>query len=208
MIRVLIADDHPFLSEGVKAVLTAAGMQVVAMVTGGEEALSAIDRHQPDVVILDLKMPKGDGLATLQEMRRRGDQRPVVMLTAYTSDPRLIAAARAGVNAIVSKQNGSTKLADIVAIAAQGGLCIPPEIAAQAQELGDVSGDLAARLSLRERDIVLAVAKGLRNREVAEQFGISEGAVKVALFRVYGKLGVHSRPELLLRLREIGLQPD
>lgn len=208
MTRVLIADDHPFLCEGVKAVLTAAGMDVVESVADGDAALAAIARHQPDVIILDINMPVRDGISTLQEMRRQGDRRPVVVLTANIGDARLLTAMEVGVNAVVCKQGGSTRLAEVINTVCQGGQSIPPELIARAGEAAGDGGGLAARLSPREREIVMAVAEGLRNREIAEARGISEGAIKVSLFRIYEKLGVRSRSELILRLREIGILPD
>lgn len=208
MTRVLIADDHPFLCEGVKAVLTAAGMDVVESVADGDAALAAIARHQPDVIILDINMPVRDGISTLQEMRRQGDRRPVVVLTANIGDARLLTAMEVGVNAVVCKQGGSTRLAEVINTVCQGGQSIPPELIARAGEAAGDGGGLAARLSPREREIVMAVAEGLRNREIAEARGTSEGAIKVSLFRIYEKLGVRSRSELILRLREIGILPD
>jgi two-component system nitrate/nitrite response regulator NarL len=207
MTRVLIADDHPFLCEGVKAVLVEAGMTVVDTVGDGDAALDAIARHDPDVVILDVTMPGRDGISTLQAMREKADQRPVVLLTAHITDRQLVAAVRAGTNAIVLKQGASGVLADAIGIVRQGGQVIAPDLMARAVEASArlaVSRDPLARLSARERDIARAVGQGLRNREIAERFGVSEGAIKVMLYRVYEKLGVENRTMLALRLRESG----
>lgn len=208
MTRVLIADDHPFLCEGVKAVLGSVGMEVVASLADGDAALAAIARHQPDVVILDINMPGRDGVSTLQEMRRQGDRRPVVILTANIGDARLLTAMEVGVNAVVCKQGGSTRLADVIRTVCAGGQSLPPELMARVGEPLPESGGLAARLTPREREIVMAVAAGMRNREVAEARGVTEGAIKVSLFRIYEKLAVRSRAELILRMREMGMLLD
>jgi two-component system nitrate/nitrite response regulator NarL len=207
MIRVLIADDHPFLCEGVKAVLGEAGMDVVDAVADGDAALEAISRFDPDVVILDITMPGRDGISTLQAMRENGDQRPVVLLTAHITDTQIVAAMKAGANSIVFKQGGSPVLADAIRMVHQGGQSIPPELIARAMETSAriaLGGDPLARLSPREREIAKAVGRGMRNREIAEKFAASEGAIKVSLYRIYEKLGVDNRTALALRLREAG----
>lgn len=211
MTSVLIADDHPFLCEGVKAVLCQAGLEVVDTVGDGEAALAAIARDQPDVVILDITMPVLDGIATLEAMRRNGDQRPVVLLTAHIADAQLVAAMRAGVNGIVCKQGGSTRLVDAIRIVDQGGQCIPQDLIGRAMEISARQGQAAnplAQLTPREQEIAKAVAQGLRNREVAALIGASEGAIKVSLFRIYEKLGIDNRLALAMLLRDSGVLPS
>ena len=209
MIRVVIADDHPFLCEGVKAVLGEEGMDVVAAVHDGDAALAAVAEHDPDVVILDVVMPGRDGVAALQALRARGDQRPVVLLTAHLADPQLVAAVRAGVNGIVFKQGGSAVLADAIRIVRQGGQSIPPHLLARALDLaGNPRPDPLARLSPREREIAKAAGRGLRNREIAQRFAVSEGAIRVSLYRIYEKLGVDNRTALAISLRDAGVELD
>ncbi|MCL6252339.1 response regulator transcription factor [Altererythrobacter sp. KTW20L] len=201
----MIADDHQFMCEGVRSVLQLAGMDVVDPVHDGDAALAAIKRHQPDVVILDIRMPVRDGLSTLQELRRTGDERPVVILTAYDKDNRVYGAVQAGASAVVLKQDGSAGLAEIVAKAARGEHSISPELATLAALYNQ---DKAAGLTSRDRQLVQAVGRGLRNREVAAELGIGEAAVKVALHRIYQKLEVRSRPELLNALRKSSILAD
>lgn len=211
MIRVLIADDHPFLCEGVKAVLGEEAMEIVGSVHDGDAVLEAVASLDPDVVILDVAMPKRDGIQTLQAMREQGDQRPVVLLTAQLGDPQLVAAVRAGVNGIVFKQGGSTVLAEAIRIVCQGGQSIPPHLLAHALDLagsGGAQADPLARLTPREREIAKKAGLGLRNREIAERFSVSEGAIRVSLYRIYEKLGVDNRTALALRLRDAGVALD
>lgn len=204
MTRVLIADDHPFLCEGVKAVLTEAGMDVVATVHDGDAALEALESLDPDVAILDVAMPGRDGIATLEAIRARGDKRPVVLLTAHLGDARLVAAMRAGVNGIVCKQGGSGRLAEAIRIVCKGGQSIPAEMIGRAIDAAAreaTTSDPLASLTPREREIARAVARGLRNRAIAESFDVTEGAIKVSLHRIYDKLGVENRTALALLIQ-------
>ena len=132
MTSVIIADDHPFLREGVRAVLTQAGLEVSAAVGDGDDALAAIEQHDPDVAILDVRMPGCDGIEALQTMRKRGDQRPVILLTAVIEDRQLLEAMRAGVSGIVFKQGGENQLIEALDIVSKGGNAIPLELIGRA----------------------------------------------------------------------------
>ena len=208
MTRVLIADDHPFLCEGVKAVLQGAGMEVVATEPDGEAALAAIERLRPDVAVLDIKMPGRDGISTLQELRARGHALPVILLTAQISARQVAVANEAGVEGIVLKQGGSEVLSAAIRTVVAGGTVMPPELALQPGQASEAGGADVAALELlnpREREIARAAGMNYRNREISEMFGVSEGAIKMALFRIYEKLGVKNRVDLVLRLRDLGL---
>lgn len=200
MTRIIIADDHPFLLEGVRTVLMQAGLDVAATVGDGDDALAAIERHDPDVAILDIRMPGRDGIEALQAMRRKGDQRPVILLTAAIEDRQLLEAMRAGVNGIVFKQGGENQLIEALEIVAKGGKAVPQELIGRALDHSQKPAPPSpmARLNERERQITERVCQGKRNREIAERLGVSEGSIKVALHRIYEKLGVSSRTELTL----------
>ena len=198
MARVLIADDHPFLLEGVAAVLTASGHEVVGTAPDGKAALAEIARLDPEIVVLDVSMPMLDGIGVLDHLRRAGDRRPVILLTAYLSDSQLAEALAIGANGIISKQGGSRELIDGIEIVSRGGQYIPSEMLVRALEGAKQSARPSplAMLSPRERDIARAAGSGMRNRAIAEMMGVSEGAIKVALHRIYGKIGVENRTEL------------
>lgn len=200
MTRVIIADDHPFLREGVRTVLTQAGLDVAAAVGDGDDALAAIEQHDPDVAILDVRMPGRDGIEALQAMRRNGDQRPVILLTAVIEDRQLLEAMRAGVSGIVFKQGGESQLIEALEIVSKGGNAIPSDLIGRALDHSQKPAKPSpmTRLNERERQITEGVCQGKRNREIAEQLGVSEGSIKVALHRIYEKLGVTSRTELTL----------
>lgn len=204
MTRVLVADDHPFLLAGVRAVLEAAGMDVVAAVSDGDAALDAVSAHDPQVLVLDVNMPGCDGVAVLEALREEGDWRPVILLTAELGDGQLLAALRAGVNGILGKQGGSRNLAEAIGIVMQGGQAIPAELLTRALDLSRRTDGAAQLAALTPRELALAKAagSGRRNREIGAQMGMTEGAIKVALHRLYDKLGVSNRTELALLVRD------
>lgn len=207
MARVLIADDHPFLLEGVAAVLAAGGHTIVGTAADGIAALEAIARLDPEIVILDVTMPELDGIAALARLRSAGDQRRVILLTAHLSDSQLAAALAADANGIITKLGGSEELLDGIEIVFKGGRYIPAELLARALEgvrQAAMPSPLAV-LSPREREIAQAAGLGLRNRAIAEKMNVSEGAIKVVLHRIYGKIGVENRTELA---RLVQQQPD
>lgn len=198
MTRVVIADDHPFLRTGVEAVLRSAGIEIAGSAGDGNEALQVIARCDPDVAIIDVQMPDRDGIGVLEAMRTDGDQRPVILLTAHIDDDRLIAALRANVNAIVFKQGAEQSLVETIERVERGEKVIDPALTSRALDLTLTGVGTLDRLAPRERQIADAVAKGLRNREIGAQLGMTEGSIKVYLNRIFDKLGVENRTELAL----------
>ncbi|HET9629333.1 MAG TPA: response regulator transcription factor [Novosphingobium sp.] len=198
MTSVLIADDHPFLRAGVQAVLAPTPFKIVAAVGSGEEALAAIEAHDPDICIFDVTMPAPDGVATLRTIREAGDNRPVILLTAHIDDHRLAKAIAAGVNGIVSKDGAEDILAESLERVLAGETVIAPELLERARlQAGDADRPSPfATLTPRERTIVARAMRGARNRDIAAELGITEGTVKVYLHALYQKLGVDNRTEL------------
>ena len=209
MTRIIIADDHPFLCSGVKAVLNAAGMDVVATAGDGDLALEQIARHDPDVVILDVAMPGRDGIATLAAMREAGDQRPVILLTAHIDDRALVSAIKAKVDGIVFKQSDSGSLVDAVRLVASGERAISASLIERALDASIAQPRFSQldALTRREKEIASAVTLGLRNRDIADRLGMTEGSIKVYLHRIYGKLNVENRTGLAMLMREAGAVP-
>lgn len=198
MTRVLLADDHKFFRAGVEAALRAADIQVVGSVDDGEAALQAIGQCNPDIVILDLKMPGQGGVATLQAIRRSGDTRPVIVLAAEVEDDALVAIIEAGVNAIVSKAGAELRLMEAIQTIKQGTLFIDNDLVDRAMALAkaEVKASALDLLSPREREVAQHVALGRRNREVAAAVNVTEGTIKIYLHNIYRKLGIATRTEL------------
>lgn len=200
MTKLLIADDHEFLRVGLEAVLGSLGYDIVGSVGDGDAALAAIERADPDVAILDIRMPNQSGVAVLETLRARGDDRPVLLLTAELDDPNLVRAVSARVDGIVFKDTAATMLHVAIEKVIAGERFIDLSLMEKAFRLVSEApaADPLDALSDRDRRIVEGAAAGLRNRDIAESLGISEGAVKVYLHRIFDKLGVGNRTELAL----------
>lgn len=198
MTRIVLADDHPFLRTGVEAALARMGGDIVASVEDGDAALDAIAREDPEVVILDVRMPRCGGVAALEAMRARGDDRPVILLTAELDDGALLAALKARVNGIVFKDGAESRLQEALAAVTAGQRFIEPRLLERAVTLAiEKSGQPRLKqLTARELQIAEGVAAGKRNREIAADIGLTEGSIKVYLHRVYEKLGIDNRTEL------------
>jgi two-component system nitrate/nitrite response regulator NarP len=204
MINVVVADDHLFLRAGLESILRTADISVVASVGDGDAALAAIDQHDPDVVVLDVAMPKRDGVATLEAIRAKGDARPVVLLTAHIDDHQLLAAVRHGVTGIALKEDAEDFLIDCIRGARAGTRTIDPRLMERVLDLS-ASPRPARRLdtlSPREKQIVERVARGMRNRQIGEELSMSEGSIKVYLHTIFEKLDVRSRTELAILYHE------
>lgn len=204
MISVLLADDHAFIRSGVEAVLSATDFRIVAAVGSGIEALEAIKQHDPALCVFDVAMREGDGIETLQTLRRTGDGRPVILLTAYMDDGQVLDAIEAGVNGIVSKEGAEETLVDTMTAVLSGRKVIDQAMVNRARQeaVRRKTPSPFAALTPRERTIVSFIARGQRNRDIAEALGITEGTVKVYLHALYQKIGIENRTELaILALR-------
>lgn len=207
MTTIVLADDHPFLRAGVEGALGSMGIEVLASVENGTDALAAIARENPEVAILDVRMPGMSGVAVLEALRARGDNRPVILLTAELEDAALLGAVKAKVDGIVFKDGAETRLHDAIKAVVAGERYIDQALMHRALELAieNPKPTKLAKLSTRELQIAEAVAVGKRNRDIAEDIGTTEGSIKVYLHRIYEKIGVSSRTELaVLVMRERG----
>lgn len=209
-IRVVVADDHPIVLEGlIQLFAVEDDFQVVGRCSDGAEALAAVQRLKPDVLVLDVRMPKQDGLAVLRELAAAKSPARVVLLTAEINDNEVLEAVRLGVSAIVLKEKASQTLLQAARAASRGEQMLDDRSVRRALDhlLRREAGVAAARrvLTPRELDIVRMVATGLRNKQIAEAMSISEGTVKIHLHSIYAKLGVSGRVELTLYAREHAL---
>lgn len=205
MTSVLLADDHSFMRTGVEAVLRGSHFTIVATANSGDEALAAVGRHNPDICVFDVRMPGRTGVEALQHMRERGDNRPVVLLTAGMEGHALLSAVRAGVNAIVLKDEAEENLLDALRKVESGQRSVPERLLQRALDLSLTgNADPLSSLAPRERQIAAQVGRGLRNKEIADALAMSEGTVKVYLHTIYQKLGIKNRTELALIAHKAG----
>jgi DNA-binding NarL/FixJ family response regulator len=209
-IRVIVADDHPIVLEGLTQLFAIEkDFEVVEQCSSGAQALDAVQRLKPDVLVLDVRMPKIDGLAVLRELAARKSPTRVVLLTAEINDNEVLEAVRLGVSSIVLKETASQMLLQAARAASRGEQMLDDRSVRRALDhlLRREAGVAAARrvLTSRELEIVRMVATGLRNKQIGEALSISEGTVKIHLHSIYAKLGVSGRMELMLYAREHAL---
>lgn len=206
MIDLIVADDHPIVLAGLTQLFRQeAGMRVVAGCVDGRETLEAVRLHRPDILLLDLNMPKLDGLGVLRAIAAERISVSTVVLTA-DADPADVSAARAaGARGIVLKEFSPRNVVDCVRRVHSGSEWVeflgrPTSPVAKQPDQPDALG-----LTPRELELAALVVSGLRNRDIAARLGISEGTAKLHLYNVYKKIGVANRVELVLRMRSAGL---
>ena len=198
MTRVLLADDHPMIASALELLLRGTDYQLVGRARSGKEALAQIDEVKPDLVLLDVNMPDGSGIDVLRKLRRGGEERPIVLLTAGLDDPQLIAADDLEPNGVVLKTSDPALLLQCMDQVLEGKTWVDPEIADRTKAAKQRISSLPP-LTPRERELVELVKQGLRNRDIAQRLGVTEGTVKVYLHSIFDKVGVGSRTELAIR---------
>jgi DNA-binding NarL/FixJ family response regulator len=207
---LVLADDHPIILDGLEQLFRLEeGLEVVARCRDGGETLQAVRELAPDVLVLDVRMPGPDGIAVLRALEGEGLPTQVVLLTAGLEDDQLLDAIRAGARGVVLKDMAPQLLVEAVRTVIRGGQWLEKGLGGRAltkllqRERG--LQEASRLLTPRELEIVRMVARGLRNRAIAEKLYITEGTVKVHLHNIYEKLGVDGRVELTLYAQEKGL---
>jgi DNA-binding NarL/FixJ family response regulator len=192
-IRVLSVDDHPILREGIAAIVRSApDMEMVAQAATGHEAVQAFRTHDPDVTLMDLRLPDISGIDAMIAIREKTPAARIVMLTTFEGDVEIQRALAAGARGYLLKSTPSTELLDAIRLVHAGKKRIPADIAASlAEHLADEA------LTERERAVLQHVAGGNRNRDIAERLFISEETVKVHIKHIMTKLGATDRTQAL-----------
>jgi DNA-binding NarL/FixJ family response regulator len=204
LIKILLVDDHPVVREGLRGMLAAEDdFAVVAEAGGAAEAVAAVRAHEPEVVLMDLRMPGGDGVeATARVLAQRPETR-VVVLTTYDTDADILRAVEAGAAGYLLKDASRAELAQAIRAAARGETVLAPSVAAK----------LVSRmrspveLSRREIEVLRLVARGHTNAEIGRELLISEATVKTHLLRTFGKLDVSDRTAAVTAALERGILP-
>jgi DNA-binding NarL/FixJ family response regulator len=209
-IRVAIADDHPLYRDGLRTMVQSlAGMDFVGEATDGTAAAELVAREQPDVLLLDLEMPGGGGLAALQAIRAGGWSTAVVVVTMHEDDPSVVAAMAAGARGYVSKSAGRRELGHAIATCAAGGVVFGGELSDRVAQLLARPGDVAARafpsLTPRERNVLERMARGESNEAIARVLGLSSKTVRNMVSVILSKLAVPDRAAAMILAREAGL---
>jgi NarL family two-component system response regulator LiaR len=218
-IRILVVDDHAVVREGLRAFLgLQEGFEIVGEAADGEEAIERAEQLEPDVILMDLVMPKLDGVSAMRELRRRWGGRAggpgprVIVLTSFLDDDRLLPALEAGAAGYLLKNSQPAELARAVRAAQAGEAIIDPTAAArlvhalsgrERPSQGVDSG--LEQLTSRERDVLALIAHGRSNKRIALELGISEKTVKTHVGHVLAKLGVTDRTQAALLAVQRGL---
>lgn len=200
MIKLLIADDHLIIRQGLRLILeTEDDFEIVAEAADGAEAVRLCELHKPDVVLMDLRMPGMDGLTAIEKLKVHQPEIAVVILTTFNEDELMLCGLQAGARGYLLKDTDRIALFDTIRAAARGETLLKPEIMAKVLALASgrdktgVKSSATVELTDREMEVLTAVARGERSKEVAYQLGISERTVKAHLASIYEKLGVDSR---------------
>jgi DNA-binding NarL/FixJ family response regulator len=199
MIRLVIVDDHPVVRDGLSGIFSGAeGFEVVGLADDGERGVDLVRRLDPDVVLMDLRMPRMDGVTAIRQLAGRR----VLVLTTYDSDADVLPAIEAGATGYLLKDAPREELYRAVRAAARGEAVLSPPIATRVLRAAR-SGEPA--ISARELEVLELVARGATNREAAARLFISEATVKTHLLHLYAKLGVPDRASAVAAAFDRGL---
>ncbi len=208
-IRVAIADDHPVVRRGLRAFLDSLDdIEVVGEAVDGEAAVRLAVTEEPDVLLLDLKMPKLDGIGVISRLRSRGASTRILVLTSFTAQQEVIPAIQAGADGYLLKDADPSELEQAIRAVYRGDPLLAPEAAAAV--MAAVSGrtpDLPEldRLTPREREVLAGLGRGLSNRALAEELFISEKTIKTHVSSILMKLGLTDRVQAALFAVRVGL---
>jgi DNA-binding NarL/FixJ family response regulator len=191
-IRLIIVDDHPVVREGLRGMLEGQPDLVVVGEAGdGAEAVALAAELQPDVILMDLRMPGTDGVSAIEAIQKQKSATHVLVLTTYDSDADIVRAIEAGATGYLLKDTPREELFQAIRAAARGESALAPTVAARL--MGRMRGAAEEALSRREIEVLELVAQGLSNKEIGRHLHISEATVKTHLIHTFNKLGVADR---------------
>lgn len=206
-IRVLLADDHHIVRTGIRQLLESAGdLQVIAEAGDGEEARALIQKHKPDVAVLDIQMPKASGIEVTRWVRAHLPEVGVLILTAYDDDPYVMAVLQAGANGFVLKTAKADELIQSVRDVNEGKSALDPAVTRKLMStlFKRPETDAPEPLTERELDVLRLAAKGYTNKSIGVQLGISDRTVQGHLAHIFAKMQATSRTEAVMRAVSLG----
>lgn len=205
-LAVLIVDDHPVVREGLRGMLAAEpGIRVVAEAASGDEAIVMAERHRPDVVLMDLRMPGGDGVRATEAITAALPGTRVVVLTTYETDADIVRAVEAGATGYLLKDTPRQELVTAIRAAGRGETVLGPTVASHL--VSHLRRPVVEPLSRRETEVLTLVGRGQTNADIGKVLFISEATVKTHLLRAFSKLGVSDRTAAVTRAIELGMLP-
>ena len=215
MIRIVLVDDHTLVREGIRTLLGLVGdIQLVGEAACGQAAVRVVLETRPDVLLLDMRMPEGDGLFVVTELARRGQLPPTLILTTFDDDAAAIEVVRAGARGFLLKDVTLERLVSAVRTLAAGGTLIQPALTARAEQMllevaaarPQPTSDTASEpMTPREREVLRLLAAGYSNREIAHALFIAEGTVKNHVSNILTKMAVRDRTRAVIKAAERGL---
>lgn len=215
LIRVVIVDDDPMVRTGLGLILGgASSMQVVAEASDGEEALAVVTEHQPDVVLMDIRMPQRDGLSATRAIMAMPAPPKVVVLTTFDTDDMVMQALSAGAAGFLLKDTPPARMVEAIEAVVCGQPTLSPSVVAQVIRVAtETAGDprretAAAELALlneREHEVALGIGRGLSNADIAAECYMSVATVKAHVTRIFDKLGCDNRVQVAMKVHDAGL---
>jgi len=189
IIRVLCVDDHPLVRKGIASILaTERDVKLVAEGANGREAVALFEKHRPDVTLMDLRMPEMDGIAAATAIRRQFPEARIIALTSFDGDQEIQRALEAGVRGYLLKEMVHTEVLRAIRLVHAGQKLMPSEVV---ERLAEYFPPVA--LTAREVEVLGCVARGMSNKEIAEQLGTADGTVKIHVQNILAKLGAADR---------------
>lgn len=210
-IRVLITDDHLIVREGLRLILEIDdNIEVIGEAADGQQCLELAEQLQPDVILMDLRMPGMDGISAIEQLRRRQPDIAIVILTTYNEDDLMLRGLQAGARGYLLKDTSRESLLDTIYAAAKGETLLHPALLARVlsqrtSAIASSPSQTEESLTERELEVLQATARGERNKEIAYSLGISERTVKAHLASIYEKFGVDSRAAAVAVAAQRGL---
>jgi DNA-binding NarL/FixJ family response regulator len=205
-IRILVADDHPMLREGLVAVLgTQPDFDVVGEAADGSETVRLAEALHPDVILLDLEMPRVDGVMALEGLREAASDARAIVFTAYDTDERILGALRAGARGYLLKGASRKEIFDAIRTVHAGGSLLEPGVTSRLLEHIEQGDEQPNDLTPRELEVLGLIAQGLHNSEIAERLFVTERTVKFHVSSILAKLGADNRTEAVALAARRGL---
>jgi DNA-binding NarL/FixJ family response regulator len=214
--RVLIADDQTIVREGLSTLLSLLpGIEVVGAATDGEEAVQLVDRLRPDVVLMDLRMPRVDGAEATRRIRELAPATQVIVLTTYADDASVFAAVQAGARGYLTKNASAAEIRQAIAAVGRGEALLDPSVQRRLLDALAAPGAIPPApaeefpdgLTPREAEVLRLMAAGRTNREIAAELVVSEGTVKTHVNRIFAKARVRDRGQAVAYAFRHGLAP-
>ena len=214
-IRIVLVDDDPLVRAGLGLILGGSpDLEVVAEAADGVEAVQVVAEHKPDIVLMDIRMPRRDGIAATAEILARPDAPRVVVLTTFDSDDMVLKALQAGASGFLLKDTPPPKMVEAIRAVDAGETTLSPSVISQVIGLAtksadDGRGEAALKqldaLTEREREVAVAIGQGKSNAEIAGELYMSIATVKAYVTRIFYKLGVDNRVQVAIRVHDAGL---